>query len=109
MSMFRGFKKFIFNQSTAAQFLIVDPPPADKRIRVRGVLLSSAGAQDATFETDAVSMGAANLSANYTLNLPPTDGGIGEAWFQCEKGEPLNITLGQAVQTDGVIYYDVTN
>ena len=107
MSMSRGFQRLVFSESTAATFLLVAPPSADKRIRVRGCILSAVGVQDADILSDAASLGVMNLVAGVPFPLPPMDGGVGEAWMQCEKGEALNITLGQAVQTDGVIFYDI--
>ena len=107
MSMSRGFQRVVFSQSAAAQFALVEPPAATKKIRVRGCILSAVASQDVTFESNNTTLSPANLSENYSLVLPPTDGGVGEAWLECAKGEALNITLGQAVQTDGVIFYDV--
>ncbi len=107
MSMSRGFQRAVFSESTAATFLVVATPSADKRIRVRGCFLSAAAAQNVSMESKATQIGSVNLVAGANFVLPPMDGGVGEAWLQCEKGEALNITLGQAQQTDGVIFYDI--
>ena len=107
MTMSRGFQRAVFNESSAAQYAVVGPPPAGKKIRVRGCTLTAAAAQDILIQSNNTTIGPANLSASYSLNLPPTDGGIGEAWLECAEGEGLNITLGQAVQTDGVLFYDI--
>ena len=107
MSMSRGFQRAIFNQSTAARHQVIGPPATNKKIRIRGLFLTAAGAQQVTLESAAVSLGTINLSANNSITMPPLDGGVGEAWLECAKGAALNITLGQAVQTDGVILYDI--
>ncbi len=103
----RGFQRAVFNQATAARHQVVGPPAANKKIRVRGCTLTAAAAQDAVFESGAVNIGPVNLINTGTFVLRPTDGGVGEAWMECEPGEALNITLGQAEQTDGVIFYDI--
>lgn len=105
MSMQKGFKRAVFSESTAAQFTVITPR-VGKRIRVRGLFLTAVGVQLATLEADAVSMGAIHLSAGNAVVLPTTEGGTGEAWMETAIDESLNITLGQAVQTDGVIFYD---
>ena len=107
MTMAHGFQRAVFNQATAAQFQVVGPPAAGKRIRVRGCILTAAGTQDVTFESDSTSLGAINFVAGSSFVLLPLDGGVGEAWLVCVEGEAVNITLGQAVQTDGVIFYDI--
>lgn len=106
MSLSHGFQRTIFSKSTAAQHLVV-AAVAGKRIRLRGCILTAAGAVVATFETDSTTILPANLSASYSLVLPATGGGVGEEWVKTEVGEPLNITLGGAVAVDGVIFYDL--
>ncbi len=106
MSMSKGFQRAVFSESTAAQFEVAEAVPG-KRIRVRGGFLTAAAAQDADFESGSTSLGVARLSASFSLVLEPTDGGKGEAWLETAVGEALNITLGLAVATDGVIFWDV--
>lgn len=107
MSQQRGFNRVIFSESTAARHEIVAAPTNQQKIRVRGLFLGAAAAQDILIESDGTTIGPANLSENFSLVLPPTEGGKGEAWLECAADEALNITLGQAVQTDGVIFYDI--
>ena len=106
MSMAHGFQRAVFDESSAAQFVVVATPAANKKIRVRGLFLSAVGVQLATLESNSTSLGAVHLSAGNIAQLGVTDGGVGEAWLETAKGEDLRITLGQAVQTNGVIFYD---
>lgn len=102
-----GFKRVTFSQNTAAQHTVVSINDAKgKKIRVRGLVLTAAAAQDILIQSNNTTILPANLSASFSLVMPPTEGGVGEAWVETLAGEALNITLGQAVATDGVIFYD---
>lgn len=109
MTMSRGFQRVVFSESTAARHVVVEAPIATKRIRVRGCILTAAGTQDALFESGTTAIGPVNLVATASFVLEPLGGEVGEAWMQCAKGEALNITLGQAQQTDGILFYDITD
>lgn len=111
MSISRGYQRAVFSQSTAAQFEVVASPASGKKIRIRGLFLSAAAAQDIDLQSSTpivdTSLGIINIAANTPIVLPLTGGGTGEVWLECADGEAFNITLGQAVQTDGVIFYDI--
>ncbi len=74
MSMSRGFKRVVFSQSTAAQFELVPAPTNSKKIRVRGLFLSAAAAQDIDIESSTssvdTSLGIVNLVAGIVALLP---------------------------------------
>lgn len=105
MAYTRGFQRVVFSENTAAQHLVV-AAVSGKKIRVRGLFLTAFSDQDILIESNSTTIGPANLSSSYSLVLPPTDGGVAEAWLETARGEALNITLGQVTQTDGVIFYD---
>ena len=106
MSMLREFERVVFSQNKKAKHLVV-AGVVGKRIRVRGCFLGAAAANVVHFGSDATLIAPAQLSASFTLVLPPTDGGVGEVWFETLVGEALYITLQSAVQVDGLIMYDV--
>lgn len=108
MALTRGYQRAVFGENTASDHEVVAAPSADnQRIRVRGGFLSAAGTVVATIKSGTTVLGAFNLSAGPGVVLPPTEGGVGEAWLECAANEALNITLNGAVQTDGVIFYDI--
>ena len=109
MSISRGFQRAVFSENTAAQFEVVPAPGGSKKIRIRGLFLSAAAAQDIDLQSSSNSLGIINLVAGTSMVLPLLGGGTGEAWQECALEEALNITLGQAAQTDGVILYDIVN
>lgn len=105
--MQRGFQRAVFSESTAAQHEVVAVPRVGKRIRIRGGFLTAAAAQDAIIQSANNTLSIVRFSDSFALILPFTEGGTAEEWDNCNVDEALNITLGQAVQTDGVIFYDV--
>lgn len=107
MSMSHGTQKAVFDESTAAQFVVVLNPKGNQKIRVRGLFLSAVGVQRAVFESNSTSLGAVHLSAGNIAQLGLTEGGVGDAWMETAVDEDLRITLDQAVQTDGVVFYDI--
>lgn len=109
MTISIGFKRAVFDQATATTFEVVEHPGPGKKIRVRGLFLSAVGIQLATFKSANDSIGATHLAAASVISLVPTDGDKGEVWMECAEDESLNLTLTQAVQTDGVLFYDVVN
>ena len=105
--MYHGFKRVVFEESTAARHVVVAAPPVGGQIRVRGGFLSAAGTQKVTFESGNTTIGVIHLSANNNCVLPPMDGGVGEEWMICADNEALNITLSDAAVISGVIFYDI--
>ncbi len=105
--MKHGFKRVVFDESTAVRHVIVTAPTPGGQIRVRGGFLSAAGTQKVTFESGSTTIGVVHLSANNNCVLPPTDGGVGEEWMICADNEALNITLSDATAISGVIFYDI--
>lgn len=82
------------------------------RIRVTGLFLSMATASTIKLQSATTDlMGTMSLAAATPLVLPssPPHEGSGERPGYCETatGEALNIVLGGAVQTSGVLEYEV--
>lgn len=113
--MNKGFQRVVFDESTVARHEVIVSPfavsprpfPEGSRIRIRGGFLTAVGTQQITFESDSTTLNLFRVSAGSPLVMKPLGGGVGEAWFECDADEAFNITLGQAVRTSGVIFYDI--
>ena len=106
MSMGHGFNKVVFDQATGDKQTIIPSPGLDKRIRIRGGILSAASVVLATFQSGNTELGGHHLGLGAPLVMPPTDGGVHEEYFICAANEAFSITLSAAVQANGVIFYD---
>jgi len=89
-----------FNKNTAATHEVV-AAVAGKTYKVVKCFLIAASAVDVTFKS-ATTVISGGVLTGITSLLLPLDG---KPWFTCAAGEALNITLGGAVQTSGIIFY----
>lgn len=104
--MKHGFQSVVIDKNDTATSQVAVSEDPKQRTRVRGLVLSSDATVTAELLSGSTRLVRFNLIAGVPVVLPLTEGGIGEHWFQCAAGEPLNIVLGGAEQVDGAIFYD---